>query len=292
MGGVLIVLASVQFGAVVVLGKIVTGGGLSVPSFLAARFGVGAVLLGLVLLFTRQPLAAARRERWRLAALGAAGYAIEAGLFFAAVQHGTAAAVTLLFFTYPVLVALLSVALGNGLPGRLVGAALLSSLAGAAFVIVAGHGLEVTTAGVLFALGAALMYSLYLLGADAVLKETNALTGSMWVSASAAVAMALFAAASGSAQWPEGLRQWAPVLGSGAFTAGAFVCLFAGLRRIGPVRTSIVASTEPLAASILAVIFLDEAVGWATAVGGMLILAGAVAASLARGQPPAEPSVP
>src|SRR5437773_10093230 len=82
VGGALVALASLQFGGVVVLGKLVIDGGLPVPSFLAVRFAVAAMLLGLALVATRQPLAAARGEGWRLAGLGIAGYAVEAGLFF------------------------------------------------------------------------------------------------------------------------------------------------------------------------------------------------------------------
>jgi drug/metabolite transporter (DMT)-like permease len=82
------------------------------------------------------------------------------------------------------------------------------------------------------------------------------------------------------------------VLGTAAFTAGAFFCLFAGLRRLGPVRTSIVAATEPLAASALAVAFLHQRLTAGIVGGGVLILAGAVTASLARRDHAAEPPVP
>jgi drug/metabolite transporter (DMT)-like permease len=292
VGGLFVALAALQFGGVVVLGKIVTSGGLPVASFLAIRFLVAAVLIGAALALSRQPLRAARGEGWRLAILGTAGYAIESGLFFVALRHGTAAAVTLLFFTYPVVVALLSIALGRGFPGWLLGGSLLAAVAGAALVVVSSGGLDITTAGILLAFGAALMFSLYLTGAEAVLKRTNSQTGSLWVSASAGAALAVFAVASGTAQWPLGLRQWAPVLGSAAFTAGAFICLFAGLRRLGSVRTSIVAASEPLAATVLAVLFLAEPLRGGVVAGGLLILAGAAAASLARGSEPVEPPVP
>ena len=56
-----------------------------------------------------------------------------------------------------------------------------------------------------------------------------------------------------------------------------------GLRRLGSVRTSIVAASEPLAATALAVAFLNEPLRAGTVAGGVLILGGAVAASLARG---------
>lgn len=289
LGSGLIALGSLQFGGVVVLGKIVTDGGLPVPAYLAVRFAVAAVLLAAALVVTGQRLAAARGEGWRLAVLGMAGYGLEAGLFFAALRHGSAATTTLLFFTYPVIVTLLVAATGRGLPGGLVVAALCSSVTGAALVVLAGHGLVISGVGVLFALAAALVFSLYLLGVNAVLHRTNSLTGSMWVSAAAAVALAAAATVSGTGARPVGLAQWGPVLGSGVFTAGAFVCLLAGVRRIGPVRAAIVGSTEPLAASVLAVIFLRESLGAATMVGGTLILAGALAASLARRDRPTDP---
>src|SRR4051812_33988967 len=99
VGGAFIVLASLQFGIVVVLGRIVTDGpkGMPVPAMLAIRFGLAAVLLlGTLAVLHRSPLPA-RGERVPLAVLAVAGYAVEASLFFLAVQHGEAAAVTLLF---------------------------------------------------------------------------------------------------------------------------------------------------------------------------------------------------
>jgi drug/metabolite transporter (DMT)-like permease len=146
---------------------------------------------------------------------------------------------------------------------------------------------------VILALGSALTFSLYLIGADTVLERTNSLTGSMWVSAAAAVGLTVFALASSSGQWPVGWRQWAPVLASAAFTAGAFGCLFAGLRRLGAVRTSIIAASEPLSATFLAVLFLNDRLRASLVIGGLLILAGAVTASLARREPAGvEPPVP
>jgi drug/metabolite transporter (DMT)-like permease len=257
------------------------------------RFGFAALLLALVLLFRRLPARAARGEGWKLAALGAAGYATEAAFFFAGLEHGTAATVSLLFYTYPVIVLLLSWAFGRGLPGALLGGAVGATTLGSALVVLSGGGIEISQAGVLFALAAALTFSFYLLGADHVLRETNSLVGAIYVSASASGGLVLFAFLAGQQQLPMHWDQWGPILGAGAFTAGAFVCLFAGLRRLGAVRTSVIASTEPLNAAILAAAFLGESIRPGTAMGGALILAGAVTASMARVRvPPAEPQVP
>jgi drug/metabolite transporter (DMT)-like permease len=294
VGGLLIVVASLQFGVVVVLGRIVTDGpkGMPVPTMLAIRFAVAAVLLFGTLLILRRARLPAPGERVPLAVLAVFGYAVEASLFFLAVRHGEAAAVTLLFFTYPIFVTLGSMALGQGAPGRLVVASLAAAVAGSALVILSGGGLAIETLGVAFALGAAAVYSCYLLGADRVLRRTEPLTGSMWVSLFAALGLAVYAAAIGEVQAPDGIRQWAPLVGMGAATAGAFVCLFAGLRRLGPVRTAIVAATEPLAATVLAFMFLGEPIRPGVIAGGAFILAGAIAASLARATPHADPQVP
>jgi DME family drug/metabolite transporter len=276
-----------------VLGKIATrAGGLPIPSMLAVRFAVSATLLAAALVVLRRPLRAAPGEGWRLAVLGAVGYSVEAVFFFAGLKHATAAAATLLFFTYPVAVAAGAFLLGRGLPGWLLGAALAGAVGGAAVVAVSGGGVDIDGIGVALELGSALTFAVYLVGAEAVLRRTDSLTGAMWVAAAAAAGLAAYAAISGTADAPSGWRQWGPVLGMGAFTAGAFFTLFAGLRRLGAVRTAILSASEPLTAAALAAVFLGERVGGGTVVGGLMILCAAVAASVARGRAPAEPPIP
>jgi drug/metabolite transporter (DMT)-like permease len=293
VGAAFVGLGSLQFGGVVLMGRLASRADLTVPAYLMWRFGFAAVLLALVVAVRRLPPLAEPGEGWKLAGLGAAGYATEAVFFFAGLNHGTAATVTLLFYTYPVIVLLLSLAFGRGLPGALLGGSVAATTLGSALVVLSGQGVEISQAGVVFALAAALTFSFYLLGADHVLKETNSLVGAMYVSASASAGLVLFAFLSGQEQLPRHWDQWGPILGAGAFTAGAFVCLFAGLRRLGAMRTSVIASTEPLNAAILAALFLSESIRPGTALGGALILAGAIAASLARVQvPPGEPSIP
>ncbi len=292
LGGVLVGSAALLFGMVVIFGKKAENAGVAVPSMLALRFGAAAAILAAVLLARRQPLAAAPGERAWLLLLGSVGYAAESACFFAALPHGTAAAVTLLFFTYPVFVTVASWALGRGAPNRLTLTALACAVGGAAVVVGTGSGISVQVLGAVLAFSSALLYTAYLIGADHVIRKTGPLTTSMWVAAAASAGLVLFAAASGQATVPEGWRAWGPILGMGTSTAAAFVCLMAGLRRLGPVRTSIVSAGEPLAASLFAFVFLGESVRAGTAVGGVLILIGAITASLARAAAPAEPPLP
>src|SRR5437588_11703133 len=100
-GAGLVILTSLQFGGVVVLGKIVTDSGLPIASFLAVRFAAAAALLALSLFLVRLPLRAARGEGWRVAVLGVAGYGVEAARLFSALRCRAVPPVTLLLFTYP-----------------------------------------------------------------------------------------------------------------------------------------------------------------------------------------------
>src|SRR5207244_13063342 len=107
-------------GAAGSLGRVATDEGVPVPAFLGLRFGIAAVMMAAVLKAARRPLRAARGEGRRLIALGVFGYSVESTLFFLALRHGGPAAVTLLFFTYPVWVTVLAMATGKGRPGVLV----------------------------------------------------------------------------------------------------------------------------------------------------------------------------
>lgn len=289
VGGLLAGAAALFFGVVIILGKRVSAltDPIPVEAMLSVRFAVAAVVMAAALAATRRPLLAEPGERRGLALLSIFGYGVEATFFFLALRHGTAAAVTLLFFIYPVTVAFGAWLVGQGRPTRLTVVALLCALVGAAIVVATGSGLAIEAIGVVFAFTSAVVYSGYLVAADVVLRRTNSLTSGMWVSAGASVGLFLWAVAVGHWRVPTP-AEWGPIVGMGVATAGAFVCLMEGIRRVGALRTAIISALEPLAASVLAWIVLGERVTGGVALGGALILAGAVTASLARRTPTAQ----
>jgi drug/metabolite transporter (DMT)-like permease len=288
---VFVACAALLFGGVVVIGKTDAVQALPVTSMLTIRFGVAGLTLAAVLLGMRRSHRPAAGEWAWLLVLGGLGYAAESTFFFLALGRGTAATVTLLFYTYPVIVTVLSALFGLGVPGLLLIGSLLSAVAGAGLVVGSSGGLDITTAGIAFALASALTFSVYLITADQVVRKTSPLASSMWISLSASAALAAYSVATGGAEVPE-TRAFLTVAAMGVLTAGAFVLLFLGLRRIGAVRTAIVASLEPVAASALAFFFLEEALRAGVLAGGLLILAGSVVASLARGVREPERAVP
>src|SRR4029079_19726838 len=97
--------------------------------------------------------------RWRplviAVGLGAVGYAAQAGLFFAALQRMNASLLSLILYTYPVLVTVTAVVLGRDrlTPGR--GAALVAASGGTLLVLLGARGVSFQPLGALLAFGAA-----------------------------------------------------------------------------------------------------------------------------------------
>jgi drug/metabolite transporter (DMT)-like permease len=291
VGGLIVAGTGGIFGAIVVLGRSVANE-VPVTSLLAIRFGTAALVLAVWLVLRRRTLRPASGEWLRLLGLGAIGYAVESAFFFLALERGTAATVTLLFYTYPVWVAVVAALSGMGLPGVLLSGSLVSAVGGAGIVAGTSQGLDITGTGILFSLASAVTISLYLVAYEALVRRTPALVGAMWVAAGASVAQAAYAAASGTGALPHEWGEWGPVLGMGALTAAAFAGLLVGVHRLGALRTSIISSLEPVFAGILALLFLGEPVRAGVFLGGLLILGGAVAATLARSTREPEAGLP
>lgn len=279
-GAGLSALMAVLFAFVVILGKEVQGGA---PPFamLAIRFAGQSVLLFGLIAVLHRPLRPARGE-WRpLLIAGTLGYGSEAALYFSALNHGSAAAVTLLFYTYPVWVMLATIGLDRKAPPVMLFAALGLAIAGSAIVVLGGGRADITTVGIVLALATSLAYTAYLVATDRHVKRTDPLTAAAWLGLGAATANVVYGVGFGALSFPSG-GSWWRLLGMMVFSAGAFAAMLGGLQRIGAVRNAIIGVMEPLTVAALAYVFLDEPVTVAVAMGGSLILVGAVIASVLR----------
>jgi drug/metabolite transporter (DMT)-like permease len=288
-GSTLSAVMALQFAAVVMLGKEVAAGDLPFP-MLALRFAGQSVLLFIVLLLLRKPLTPAPGERLPLILAATIGYGTEAALFFSALNHGKAGAVTLLFYLYPVWVMLATIVIDRRPPGWRLFVALLLALGGSAVVIVGGGEVEVAPIGIFLALATSVAYTAYLITADRTIRKTDPVTAAAWLGAGAAIANVVFALAFQVHDLPDA-SSWPFLAGMAAFSAGAFAAMLGGLQLVGAVRNAIIGVMEPLGVAVLAVFFLDEPITVPTAIGGTLILAGAILATLVRTTRVREPDV-
>ncbi|NAZ77440.1 EamA family transporter [Kineococcus sp. T13] len=292
MGPLLCLVSAACFGAMAIFGKLAYEAGVAPGALLLVRFTLAAVLLAALLLLRpalRQPPApapapgrgTAGEPVGRLSptvvaaavALGAVGYATQAGLYFAALERMDAALLSLLLYTYPLLVTATAVLLGRDrlTPRRC--AALAVASGGTLLVLLGSGGAGSSPLGVLLALGSALTYTAYVLVADTLVQRTAPVVLSALVMAGAAAALVVRAAVSGGADLGFGREGWW-WLGCIAVvsTVVAVLAFFAGLRRTGPSTAAILSTFEPVVTTALAALALQEFPAPVQLAGGVLVL--------------------
>jgi drug/metabolite transporter (DMT)-like permease len=271
------------------MGKVLADRGVDSGAALGIRFLVAALLLAALQLARGGPQRPVGREWLVAVVVGAVLYSIQATSFYFGLEHMGAAAVILIAYCYPALVAGFEVVSGElPLSGRL-GCAMALSIAGVAAVAAAGGDTRITALGVLGALGAAVGFATYVVVGHRYLKASDPMTLAIWISLSAGVAAAARSIVAGSFERPE-VATIAPYLAYGLASGIAFAAFYAALRRLGPTRTSVWLNLEAVTAVVLAGLFLGERLLPVQLLGGVAVGVGAVLATVASAR--AEPDLP
>lgn len=291
LGSALCLGSAVAFGALAVFGKLAFDAGVGVLTLLFVRFALAAPILWVLALNRRSDFTAAG-TRTLLAALtlGAIGYAMQAGLYFAALERMDASVLSLLLYTYPAFVTVAAIALGRDTPNRRRIGALLVSSAGVSLVLVGAGGGGFDWLGAAMGVGAALSYTAYILVSDRVGGRLDPLPLSALVTTGAGVTFGIAGASTGSLDAGFAGEGWA-WLGAIALvsTVTPIVLFFAGLRRVGPSMAAILSTLEPPTTVALAFLVFGESLTAVQLAGGALVL-GAVVVLNARPGPVRAPA--
>jgi drug/metabolite transporter (DMT)-like permease len=281
--GTLFCLASgAAFGAMAVFGKLAYDEGATVGTLLAVRFTLAAGLFW-VLIPLREIRALPRRDVRNGLVLGAFGYALQAGCYFVALGRIEAPLLALLLYTFPALVAVAAVALGRErFGGRHVIAVCLA--AGGLTLAVAGASESaLDPLGVALGLGAAVVYSVYILVSDGIARRVRPQLLATLVCTGAAVTLLVGSIALGEFRPGELTAAgwgWLACLAV-VSTVLAISLFFAGLERVGPTMAAILSTVEPLVTVVLAFAVFGERLGAIQLLGGALVLAAVVPATVA-----------
>jgi len=272
-GTVMCLASGAAFGAMAIFGKLAYGAGATAGTLLSGRFLLAALVFWLFVPL-REVRALARRDIAAGLALGACGYAVQAGCYFAALERIDASLLSLLLYTFPVMVAVAAVALGRErlAPRRVVALALASS--GLALVVGAAGAGTLEPLGAALALSAAVVYTTYILVSQGVAARVAPQVLSALVCTGAAVSLTVGAALLGQLR-PGALSAsgwgWLACIAL-VSTVAAITLFFAGLKRVGPTTASILATVEPVVTVLLAFVVFGERLGALQLVGGALVV--------------------
>ena len=279
IGAGLVALSALSFGAMAIFARFAFVGGVDVTALLFLRFLIAGALMAVLMSALKRPWPR-RRNALTLALMGGVGYVAQALCFFLALQHASAGLVALLLYLYPFLVTLLGVAFAGERLTLLRTLAVLSALLGTALTI--GAGLSGSPLGIALGVAAALIYSIYILVGNRVLKEEDPLAAAAVVMLAAAGVFGLVVLVD-TPRFPASAAAWVAVLAIALIsTVVAMVGFFAGIKRLGAADAATLSTLEPVVTFVLAAIFLDEPVSAAQMAGGAIVLGAVIA--LARGQ--------
>ena len=274
----MIVASAVAFGALAVFGKLAFDAGVGVVTLLFVRFAVAAAVLWAATLRAPNPLAGTgTRAVMAALALGAVGYSMQAGLFFAALERMDASLLSMVLYTYPAMVTLAAIMLGRETPSRRRIGALMVSSGGVALVLLGAgaHGFD--WLGAAMGIGAALTYSAYILVSDHVTVHVPPLPLSALVTTGAAVTFGAAGVATGSLETGFAGAGWGWLAAIALVSTVTPVLLFfAGMRRVGPSMAAILSTLEPPTTVLLAFLAFGQSPTAIQLAGGALVLAAVV----------------
>jgi drug/metabolite transporter (DMT)-like permease len=280
--GALLVLASaVAFGVMPIFGKLAFEAGVGVATLLFVRFAIAAPVLWAAVALRRTFPRVERGVLYRALALGAVGYAMQAGLYFLALRRMDASVLSLILYSYPALVTGAAILLGREPANRRRLVALVTASGGLVLVLAGAGAGDFDLAGAALGAGAALTYTTYILVSDGVTAELEALPLAALVSTGAGVSLGVVAFATGSIDLGFDPAGWLWLaLAALVSTVGAVVLFFSGMSRVGPSTAAILSTLEPPVTVSLVFVTFGQALGAVQLAGAVAVLSAAVIVNL------------
>lgn len=291
IGAVFVAISAAAFGSMAIFGVWAHEAGVDTPTVLFVRFGAAALILAGVQAARGIALPAPRRIL-AVAGMGGIGYVGQSYCYFLALQHADASLVALLLYLFPAFVAVLAAVFLRERINAVTAAALVLALTGTALVVGGGSG-EVL--GYALAIGAAVIYSVYITVGSVATKGLDAIAVSTIVCTAAGLVCGtiVLVRSIGGRQpsLPDSSRGWISLAAIAVIcTALAIITFFAGLARLGATSTSVMSTLEPVVTVGLATWLLSESLSGVQAVGGVIVIAAVIALALTH-RPVVEPPV-
>ena len=278
MGSALILVSAAGFGSMAIFAHTAYADGVDTASLLAIRFVLAAIVLTVWVRIKGIAMPTGKELRGYIV-MGCI-YAATSFGYFQALNYASSATVALLLYTFPIMVTIASAILGLDRFGPAEWIALTGIFVG--MVLLLGTGVQATLPGIVLALGAAVLYSGYILLGSRLGGDTHPLAATSTVLLSAGSIYLLMALTKGI-HLPHSMSDWVSVSLIALFGSILGIMTFvAGLKLVGPTLAAILSTLEPVVTVILGVSFLGEALGGYALLGGGLILAASIGLAMNR----------
>jgi len=269
-------LSAVCFGMLAVLGKLAFAKGFAAAEILQYRFGIGALMLLVWFAATNRAVLRARPKTILKAVfLGVVLYPVQSLSFMTSLKYIPAATTSLILYFYPVAVTLLSALIFKTRLDRVVALSLALLVAGCGLVFFDAFLRDISRTGLLLATGSMLIFSVYLICLEWLMKGENPQTISFYCVLSAALVYTIMSPPVRFMELDLGAKWLTLALGL-VPTALAVTLLYRAVDLIGSASASICSTLEPITTVLASALLLGEDVVAIQVAGMALILMGIV----------------
>lgn len=274
LGFIVSLVSGAAFATLAIFSKYAYSGGANVTSVLFLRFVGAAVIFWIYSLFKKEEVKYSTKTIIALLLMGGLGYGTMSAFFLLAVARIPASLAGMLLYLYPALVTIVTVLTKQEVLTLNKGAALAMTSIGLVMVLGASFK-EVDLLGIFFGIGAACVYTVYIVIGSKVLNRLNPLIATTYIMAGSALVYSVIALATNTLSLSFSSGVWLAIGGiiliSTVLGVGSF---WMGVQLIGPSRTSIISTVEPLATVVMAWLFFNEMLSALQLSGGLLIIIG------------------
>lgn len=284
-GVVLITLSALCFGLLPIFALYAYRSGITVTTLLLIRF-TGAGLLMFLYLSLRPPLPRPGiRSLLVLLILGVLLQNVQSQFYLSSVRYIPASLAALFLYVFPILVTLLSAMVNKEHITKKTTLSISISFLG--LILILGTSFKsLNGLGVRFALGAAVIYAVYIVLGNRVGKTVHPIQIAAYISIGSAMGVLLTGLTLGGLDFGFSKEAWLPLTGMILIsTIGSMTLFFKGMELLGPTRSAIISMTEPVFTVIFSSILFMEHLTLMQSTGGALVLAGSLLVTTSRQEP-------
>ncbi|QKE72157.1 DMT family transporter [Arthrobacter citreus] len=275
-GYLLILLSATAFGLMPIFALYAYDQNISVNTLLFLRFTFAAIMFFSYLVFTKKLVTITKKQLLLFILLGGILYMLQSSFYFSSVKYIPASLAALILYLYPVFVALLSFLVNKEQFTKTITISILLSLIG--IILVLGTPAEnINLFGIILALSAAVVYSIYIIVGGRVSLEVPPLVTSAYISLFASISFFLVGMSTSSIHIHLKFVGWLSILGISIISSViAMSAFFTGVKLIGPTKGAVLSMVEPVVTIMCSTILFHENMSLFQLLGGTVVLGGAL----------------
>jgi len=283
-GAILLVLSSLGFGLLPIFALSAYKANISVTTLLFIRFSLASVLFFIYVFIKSKRINLNKRDLLSLFVLGGICYNLQSRFYFSSIKYIPSSLAALFLYTYPMIVTAITFFVDKEKITKKMGVSIGISFAGLIMILGTSIG-KINGFGILLALGAAFVYSIYIVLGNRMLKRTPPNVTSAFIALFSAIGVLVLGLFTHDISFTFETAAWLPIIGIVLFsTVIAMLFFFHGMELLGPAKASIISMMAPVFTVILSTMLLHDHLTILQLIGGAVVLAGAMLVIWSREQ--------